>query len=174
MVVETKRNPGSYARKINVGANKAIADGADWILAGADDLEFTVGWADEAIRVSEQSGKRFVATNDKGNGMVVRGKHATHPLVHRSYLPLAVVDRPGHLYHQGYDHQACDCEASETAMWRGEFVAATNAVVIHRHFMWRGGQPMDDTYRKGQAHGREDRALLNARRPLWGGAPDRG
>lgn len=152
-----------FQRKVNLGCRSSDSE---WVFAGADDLDFHSGWADEAISVGEQAGRRFVSTNDLGNPLVMRGRHATHPLVHRSYLPLAVVDSPGDLYSESYDHSYCDVEATETAQRRQEFVFARNAVVDHRHFIWRKAE-IDSTYEKGQRMVAEDRRLLASRRRLW-------
>lgn len=163
IVVGWQPDRGDYAMKINMACRETDTE---WVLAGADDLDFKHGWADEAIRVSEQSGKRFVATNDMGNPLVRRGKHATHPLVHRSYLPLAVTDSPGDLYYEGYHHECVDVEATGTAMAYGEFVFAPRAVVEHCHYLWRKSR-FDATYEKGRSHGREDRELCARRTHLW-------
>lgn len=107
--------PGDYAKKINYGIE--VTDD-DWILAGADDLNFHSGWAEEAVRVSEQTRKRFVGTNDRANPAVMSGKHATHPLVHRSYVTeLGTIDEPGKLYHEGYSHQ---CNPPESPIWMAD------------------------------------------------------
>lgn len=163
LLVDREPGPADYAQKINEGVLEA-EDG--WVLAAADDLVFHDRWADEAIRVADRSGMRFIATNDLGNPLVQRGRHATHPLVHISYLPLAVADAPGLLYSEQYDHSCCDVEASETAMRRHEFAYAPRSIVEHQHVIWRKS-PDDATYMKGQRHLLEDKKLLEQRRRLW-------
>lgn len=160
------REPGDFARKTNKGISHSCGE---WVFAGADDLDFQPGWADEAIRVSERSGCRFVALNDQANPLVVRGRHATHPLVHRSYIEeCGTVDEAGKLYCELYDHQFVDNEATETAKCRGEFVAAPAAVVRHMHPIYDRAVSGDDTYRVGQAHGVDDRNLYTQRhRLIW-------
>lgn len=165
LIVSDYRRPGDFSRKINTGIRKTSAE---WVFAGADDLEFTLGWADEAIRVSEQTGCRFVAVNDQANPEVIRGRHATHPLVHRSYIEeCGTIDEPGKLYCELYDHQCVDNEATATAKCREEFVAAPRSVVRHMHPIFDRSVSGDETYRVGQAHGREDRALYLERSRLF-------
>lgn len=174
LVTDWPAEHGDYAKKINLGCREVEAE---WFLAGADDLVFQPGWADIAIKVGEKEGKRFVGTNDRANPMVMRGKHATHPLVYRSYIEsLGTIDEPGKLYHEGYSHQCVDNEACGTAIFRGEFVFAQYAIVEHHHpiFPRRGVRiPMDSTYEKGMKNGKEDIAILRSREHLWDGQRSR-
>lgn len=171
VIVPWEPGPGDFSRKTNLAIRETDNE---WILSAADDLVFHPGWADEAIRVSVARRKRFVATNDLANPLVIRGQHATHPLVHRSYVEeLGTWDEPGKLYHEGYSHQCVDVEASDTAKVRGEFVAATRSVVEHMHPIYRKEVKMDETYRKALADGATDRDLLLRRMHLWGASPNR-
>lgn len=157
-----------FAKKTNYGI--ASARGADWFLAGADDLVFQYGWADIAIEVSRSSGCRFVGTNDRANPMVMSGAHATHPLVHRSYVELGTIDEPGKLYCEQYSHQAVDNEACATAKYRNEFVFAQMSVVEHHHPFYpiNGVKvPMDSTYEKALKDGKADIELFHSREHLW-------
>jgi hypothetical protein len=166
IVLPGPRQPGDYARKINLGARHAIDDGADWLFIGADDLCFCPGWADEAVRVGERHRKRVVGTNDLGNALVMAGRHATHHLVHATYLDQGTIDEPGKLLHEGYDHQYVDTEMVGTARFRDEWVFAHEAVVEHLHFLWRKANH-DDTYALGQQRTREDAQLFQQRMRLW-------
>lgn len=155
---------GDYAKKINAGIEETKMP---WILMGADDLRFEEGWDVEALAVAESTGKSVIATNDMANPEVMRGRHATHPLVARSYIEAyGTIDGEG-FYHEGYDHQCVDVEATETAQARGEFAFAARAIVRHMHPIFDRTVQMDDTYTKGMARGQQDLALLRERRPLW-------
>lgn len=168
LIVDWQPGRGDYAAKVNLAASKSKAD---WLLAGADDLVFKPGWADIAIAVAEESRKRFVATNDMANPAVMHGNHATHPLLHRSYFQLGTIDQPRKIYHEGYSHQCVDVEATETALYRDEFVFAQMSIVEHHHPIYpkKGVRvPMDSTYEKAMADGKEDLVLLHTRRHLWG------
>jgi hypothetical protein len=160
------RLPGDYARKVNRGAQIARASGADWVFIGADDLCFCPGWADEAVRVGERHRKRVVGTNDLGNALVMVGRHATHHLVHASYLDDGTIDEPGKLLHEGYDHQYVDTEMVATAQARDEWVFARDSQVEHLHFLWRKAHH-DQTYALGQTRTVEDARLFQSRMPLW-------
>lgn len=162
-VVPWEPDRGDFARKTNWGMQSSEYE---WLFSAGDDLAFGHGWADEALAVAEKTGKRFIATNDLHNPLVKRGQHATHPLVHRSYVELGTIDEPGKLYHEGYDHQCVDVEATETAMMRREFAFAARSRVEHLHFLWRKSE-RDPTYDKAMRHGHDDKRLLQQRRHLW-------
>lgn len=159
---------GDYARKINLGLWRTRAP---FVFCGADDLRFHPGWAEAAVEVTRSSDACFVGTNDLSNPKVIAGEHATHPLVCRDYaIECGTVDTPGLLYHEGYWHQFVDNEATETAQWRDCYGFAETSIVEHMHPTFpKPGQrvALDATYRLGQLHGGEDRALWRARRHLW-------
>jgi hypothetical protein len=157
--------PGDYARKINLGF---AVTRAPYVLCGADDLRFHPGWDTALLQVAEEFDVGVVSTNDLGNGAVMAGRHATHPLVARCYIDRlgGYVDGPGSVYFEGYDHQWVDVELVETAKARGCFAPCLDSRVEHLHPLWRKGA-MDATYRKGQARGAADRALFESRRHLW-------
>ena len=156
--------PGDYAKKINLGVAQTPEP---WVFTGADDLMFYDGWDVHALDAASD-GVRVVATNDLWNPAVLRGKHGTHSLVARSYIedPGAVVGQPGHVYFEGYDHQCCDNELTETAQRRGVWAYSKASRVEHLHPMAHKA-PMDATYEKGLAHGRDDIRLFQSRRRLW-------
>ena len=164
IVVTHQPEGGDYARKINIGIKDSKMP---WILMGSDDLHFEPGWAEEALEVAEQTGKRVIATNDMANPEVMRGRHATHPLVARSYIEeYGTIDAEG-FYCEEYDHQCVDVEATETAQARDEFAFAKNSIVRHMHPIFNRAVEMDQTYRKALEHGQRDRDLMLSRRRLW-------
>jgi len=103
----------------------------------------------------------------------MRGRHATHPLVRRSYVEEhGTIDEPGKVLHEGYDHQWVDNELVETAKARGAWAFAKNSHVEHLHPFWpdgKGGKKgeMDATYEKALSSPRKDMALFRSRRRLW-------
>lgn len=159
-------DPGycEYARKINLAVELTKTD---WVLTGADDLEFHAGWLRAAINMHIQTGALVVGTNDKANPTVIAGRHATHSLVHRDYVKFGTIDEPGKLLHAGYDHNAVDVEFCETAQARGTWAFARHSVIAHLHPTFKRDVRRDATYIKGLRYGREDRMLLNSRRHLW-------
>ncbi len=104
-----------YARKTNAAVR---ASTEEWILCGADDLAFHAGWFTAALRAHEETGKLVIGTNDLGNQTVVRGDHATHPLVHRDYVRQGTIDNRSKLLHDGYDHNACN--PPEAPVWMAD------------------------------------------------------
>jgi hypothetical protein len=159
------RDFGQYAKKTNLAV---AATHTEFVFTGADDLAFRPGWLTEALRVHEDTGCLVIGTNDCANPTVTSGRHATHSLVHRSYVELGTIDDPTKLLHEGYDHNSVDCEFVETAQARGEFAHAALSVVAHLHPTFNRSVARDATYRKGLKNARKDKALFHARRHLWG------
>lgn len=154
--------PG-YAHKMNLGASLT---GGEFIFLGADDIRFHPGWDHAAIDRYHETGCAVVGTNDLGNPTVMAGRHATHLLVHRSYLPLGTIDEPGKLLHEGYGHNWVDTEFIETAKKRGQWTFAKDSHVEHLHPFWQKGKD-DPIYAKGRSSNAADMRLFNQRRKLW-------
>jgi len=168
LVVPFEAGPGDFARKHNLCFR--TFDEFDFVLLAADDLEFEPGWDTKALAVAERTHAGVIGTDDDANPLVKRGKHATHPLVRRSYIEQVGGtwhDGPGVVYHEGYDHQYVDTELVQAAMERGEWAFAHGSVVRHLHPMYpkRGSKrtQMDDTYRKALAEGSADARLYRER-----------
>jgi hypothetical protein len=164
LVASWPAGPGDFARKNNLGLRMTTEP---WLFTGADDLEFHEGWADEVLRVADETGARYIGTCDGGNPAVLAGRHSTHSLIARSYAEeLGTIDERGKIFHEGYDHQLVDNEACETAMARGEWAFAADSCVIHLHPFW-GKAQTDATYAKGMRASAADRRLFESRRALW-------
>lgn len=166
LVVPWEPGPGDYAKKIQAGYD---ATDEPLVLLAADDLRFHGGWLEAVERIADECDVGVIGTNDQANPLVKQGRHATHPVVRRCYIDThgGVVGRPGQVYHEGYDHQWCDVELVQTAMARGCYAHAHDAIVRHVHPLYDHQVEPDDTYRKGQAKGREDRLLFESRKHLW-------
>lgn len=176
LLVGHRDDSHQYGVKTNYAAELSTAD---WLLTGADDLQFQAGWWREAMNVHIKTGALVIGTQDQGNQLVKRGLHSTHSLVHRSYVGQGTIDGSGALLCPLYHHNSVDVEFWETALHRGVAAFADRCVIRHDHPLWsreqgRGRVPRDATYNKGFANARADRALLNARRPLWRGRLDPG
>jgi len=140
----------------------------EWIFAGADDLEFTIGW-DLALAEVRDDWFQVYGTNDLLNPYVVQGYHATHYLVRRAYLDVTggVVDEgPGSFLHEGYGHNYTDTEFIATAKMRARFRPVLDSVVRHLHES-AGLTPRDATHDKADATMGADSALYDSRRDLW-------
>ena len=153
---------GNYAEKINYAA--AHFD-RPMLLLGADDLHFHVGWFERAAR-RLKGDVAVVGTNDLCNRRTQTGELATHPLVARWYLDVGTADETGKLLHEGYRHEFVDQEFTETALARGVYAHATDAIVEHLH-PDAGKAPMDSLYAARPARMRQGRKLYRRRRPLW-------
>lgn len=148
---------GDFAKKTNLAYQESSED---WVFCGATDLRFRPGWLENAIQVGDRSNAGVVGTQDMGNALVKRGRHATHPLVRRTYIEVygGTFDSTGHIYSEEYDHQYVDLEFVETAKLRGQWAFAKKAFVEHMHPNWSKGE-WDPTYEKAFREAREDRAL---------------
>ena len=139
---------------------------APYLLLGADDLEFTDGWDERALQVAQRTGAGVIGINDDANPLVKRGRHATHPLVARSYISEVGGtwhDGPGIIYHEGYAHQYVDTELCAAAMQRGQWAFSFGSTVRHLHPLYDRRTPMDDTYRKALGDAHADKQLYLAR-----------
>lgn len=153
---------GNYAAKINAGVRVTTEP---HIFLGADDLHFHPGWYEAASALlSDTVG--VVGTNDLCNQRVAAGEHSTHSLVARWYADLGTIDEPGKLLHEGYKHEFVDDEFVQTAIHRGAYAHAHDAVVEHLHPMV-GKAPMDDLYAAQHQRMRFGRRVYRRRRVLW-------
>lgn len=155
----------NYAGAINTAYRQSTAD---WVFAGADDIDFTFGWDAECLN---KTADWFTAigTNDLFNNRVLQGIHATHYLVNRRYLDThgGVLDEgPGSFLHEGYDHNYTDTEFIETMKARTRFAPCLTAIVEHKHVL-AGKADMDAGYEKSMAHYDQDAALFADRKKLW-------
>jgi hypothetical protein len=166
---------GTFAHKVNT-AYKAVYDGdlvldAPWILLVGDDVRFRPGWLDQAQDVARRYvGADVIGTNDLANARVIRGEHATHPMIRRSYIDElgASWDGPGIIAHEGYHHWFVDDEIITVAKSRQAFQAAHGSEVEHMHPI-AGKAQLDGVYALGQAHIAEDAALFRRRLAAHGG-----
>ena len=166
-IIETTWEPGhgDFARKINLAFTLTTEP---FVFQAADDVDFTAGWDDEALRVAEDTGAGVIGTNDQANPLVKAGKHSTHSLIRRSYVDMygGTIDGPGLVFSEAYDHGFVDNELVELAKVRRQWAFAAKAVVRHRHWVWRTAEK-DATYEKAGAQFREDSRLFAQRRRMW-------
>lgn len=152
-------HPGSFASKVNYAYGKTDAE---WMLLVGDDVVFHPGWLDEAITAAGSA--CVVGTNDLGNPRVMRGEHATHPMIRRDYVAQsgASFDGPGVVCHEGYRHCFVDDEIVLKAKHDGVWTSAVRSIVEHRHPYW-GKSKTDDVYKLGESFLKGDKALFERR-----------
>ncbi len=152
----------SFATKINDGYR---ATGEPWVFLVGDDVRFHSGWLDQAEHVARTTGAAVVGANDLANARVMRGEHATHMLIARSYIDEygASWDGPGIVTHEGYGHWFVDDEIVACAKQRGTFTVALASKVEHLHPIVGKAEP-DEVYELGQQHAEQDRKVFEARR----------
>lgn len=158
------RSRRSYAKKINDGYR---ASDEPLVFMAADDLAFHDGWNARAQALLKP-GVDVVGTNDICNPRVMTGQHSTHTLVRRSYVEgrSGVVDTPGTVLCELYDHEFCDDEFVQTAMSRGVYAHAFDAIVEHLHPNVDKA-PDDPTYQLGRRKTSSSRQTFIRRRHLW-------
>lgn len=151
----------TFAEKVNVAY---AMTSAPWLLLVGDDVRFRPGWFDQVADVHRRYGAQVIGTNDLINPRVVRGEHATHPAITRSYIDElgASWDGPGVVCHEGYRHMFVDDEIVTVAKQRGTFTAALGAQVEHLHPL-NGITPMDAIYELGESSFEEDKKLFEQR-----------
>ena len=157
----------SFASKVNAGYEFTTEP---WLFVTGDDVRFHPGWLDHAQAVANTGrGVEVVGTNDLGNPRVLRGEHATHMLIRRSYVDEhgASWDGPKVVCHEGYRHWFVDDEIVTAARQRGVFGFAPASVVEHLHPLWGKGEP-DEVYELGQQWQDADRALFLERAAAHG------
>ncbi len=148
----------SWAKRINWGEAFTRND-SSWILCAADDIIFHPNWF-ETAEAACNNFDGILGTNDLGHPATISGSHTTHPIVSRKYIAeQGVMDEPGKLCHEGYDHNYVDVEFVATAMKRGKWKHEPTCMIEHNHPSWKKGA-WDDVYEKGQAK-------LSADRSLW-------
>jgi hypothetical protein len=157
----------TFAEKVNFAhewIGEAVTDPAPWLLLVGDDVRFRPAWLDHALDVARRYGSNVVGTNDLCNPRVMRGEHATHPLIRRSYVDEvgASWDGPGNVCHEGYKHWFVDDEIVVAAKQRGTFQAALGSQVEHLHPM-NGGAAMDEVYAAGEKNAEQDRRRFEQR-----------
>lgn len=169
LVVDWSPGRADYARKINRGAQTLLTD---WLLTGADDLEFHPGWDVNALAEAAATGAAVIGTNDLCNPGVMRGTHSTHTLIDAQYaadVGTTFTDGPGVLLHEGYRHQWVDTELVEAARRRGVWAHALDSHVQHLHPICDPGRERDETYMKAMngQDAQHDRRLFHARRSTF-------
>jgi hypothetical protein len=165
-IVDWEPGKADFARKINFGFRESLEP---FVLLGATDLRFLQGWDRLALDVAGKTGAGVIGTDDMGNPLVKRGKHATHPLVRRTYIEElggTFDEEPGVVYAECYDHQCVDNELIFVAQERGQWAFAHGSKVEHLHPLWRKS-PMDPVYQKALARGQEDIRKFGGRRTDW-------
>jgi hypothetical protein len=153
--------PGSYAKKANFAWHHTERP---WMLLAGDDVVFRPGWLDQALDVAKRYNADVIGTNDLANPRVMRGEHATHPFIRRSYIAEhgSTWDGPGIVCHEGYWHWFNDDEIVTVAKQRGVFQAALGSQIEHMHPV-AGKADVDDVYRHNDSHADEDRRLFEKR-----------
>lgn len=151
----------TFARKVNLGYQKTSEP---WLFLVGDDVRFHAGWLDQAQHVADMWGCDVIGTNDYGNQRVMRGEHATHMLIRRSYVDEvgASWDGPGVVAHEGYRHWYVDDEIVTAAKLRRQWDMALGSIVEHMHPLFGRGED-DETYRVGQSFAEADREIFLAR-----------
>jgi hypothetical protein len=153
--------PGTFAEKVNAGYR---ATKEPWLFLTGDDVKFYPGWLDHAQHVGEILEADVVGANGLGNERELRGEHAAHLLIRRSYVDTvgASWDGPGAVTHEGYRHWFVDDEIVTAAKQRGKWQMALGAIVEHRHPLFGKGEE-DEVYALGQASAENDRDLFRSR-----------
>lgn len=167
LIVPGERDhPGTFAEKVNIAYERIpdFGEPAPWLLLVGDDVRFRPGWLDAALDVARRYDSSVVGTNDLCNPRVMKGEHATHPMIRRSYIDElgASWDGPGVVCHEGYRHWFVDDEIVLAAKLRDTFQMALASQVEHMH-PFADRAPFDDVYAAGARHADRDKSLWQRR-----------
>lgn len=159
----------TFANKVQWAYDHSLPIDPPWMLLVGDDVEFHDGWYDWACVAMRRRSVNLIATNDLHNPFVLRGEHATHPIIRRRWVAEsgASWDGPGHIAHQGYHHAYVDAEWTARAKQDDCFMFAQHVIIEHHHPTWTRG-PTDATYRRGMARYDQDRRLFEDRKARYG------
>lgn len=138
-------------------AHAAASALADWFVLGADDIVWQLGWLQEALAVSADTGAQVIGLNDKHTNLRHYGPHY---MVHRHFIDAHL---GGVMVPPVYQSWWFDREVCEKAAALGLYAPAWHAVAEHLHPDW-GTAEKDDTYRQALPLRDEDRATYIMRR----------
>jgi hypothetical protein len=156
-----KRKPGTTSVEgWNLAFQAAYAAGADWFIAGADDIVWRTGWLEEALRVAQETGAEVVGLNDGDNTNTKLDEWASHSMVSRRF---ALEEMGGVMAPPGYGAWWFDREIVEKARAKGLYAPAHSAYAEHHHPDWKLAEE-DDTYRLGIPFRDADGELFEARK----------
>jgi hypothetical protein len=165
-----KLNAGFRYDNDSFALNEKCETPADWYLLGADDLRFHKGWDDNptltALMARPEIG--VIGTNDLGNPAVIAGKHATHPLMRRTYIEEQGIEEGlSMIAPECYHHNYVDNEIVGLAFKRKAYAHCHESIVEHLHPVWAKAE-MDETYKLGVSRYRQDEQLFKVREMLYG------
>jgi hypothetical protein len=160
--VDRLEHGGTFPVKINAGV---AATEAPSILCCGDDVLFKYGWWEA---VEEKLGEYGVIGTNDLTPRTVDKDHATAQIVSREYIEErgAAFREPGHIFHEGYDHNFADDELCKLAQMRDTWIFLPECMIEHRHPFW-GTAEMDPIYEKGGLKYHDDRRLFKRRRRGW-------
>lgn len=152
---------GRFPVKVNAGYK---ASKAPWVQVVGDDVSFHPGWLDHQQWVARNYTAKVVGSADLANLRVMRGEHATHWMIHRTYIEDsgASWDGPGVVAHEGYKHWFVDDEIVAKARSEGVFQMALGAVIEHHHPI-TGTVETDRVYKRNDEYAEKDRIRFRKR-----------
>lgn len=129
------------------------ASTGDWIVYASNDIEFTPDSIMIALKTSMDNYKDFMAfnTNDPKEGLV---RECEHFMIKKSLIPKL----GGEIFDTEFHHVGVDNLLKAKLEKLNQFMRCGRAIVKHNHFSITG--EMDEVYKKGWEHEKEDRELL--------------
>ncbi len=139
-------------KKVAEGLKKSTGD---YIVYGANDVEFTPHCFIEAVQDAILLDKGLVSFNE-GPVYPDEGNICAHFMIKRSLID----EIGGEIFDTDFHHVGCDNFLWAKCDKLGQAYHSESAKIIHYHFS-DARTPMDDVYKKGWSHVEEDRALLD-------------
>lgn len=157
LIVLTRPEGTTSVQGWNLAYAAARMLGADWVVLGADDVEWLPGWLETALETAERTGAKLVGLLD---GHDKKRRYGPHYMAQVSFCEqyLGGVIAVPHYKSWSFDYEAC-----ERADMVGLYAPTPRPVIEHHHPDW-GLSQMDDTYRTAWPLHEADRALRLERR----------
>jgi hypothetical protein len=152
-----KRQPDTTAvQGWNAAYARACELGADWVVLGADDVEFKRGWLDAALKAATDDAQ-VVGLNDGHTDMPNYGAHYMATVAFMEENAGGVMAPPM------YTSWWFDREICEKAHALGLYAYTPEAVIEHHHPDW-GLAEMDETYEEAWPSHAIDARIYRRRR----------
>jgi hypothetical protein len=144
----------------NLAFVAAFEAGADWFIAGADDIVWRSGWLGEALKVARKEDAQVIGLNDGDDTRTDMEHYAAHTMVSREF---AIQHLGGVIVPPAYKSWWFDREICEKAAALGLYAPAYKAYAEHHHPDWQLAE-VDATYRMARPLHSQDKRLYEQRK----------
>lgn len=141
----------------NLAYEAAVADKAEWLVLGADDVVWEPGWLEEALKVANETGAHVIGLND---GHTDLEQYGAHYMATKEFTDKYI---GGHMAPPEYKSWWFDREICEIARALNTYAPTYGAMARHLHPEWQTAE-MDETYEAGYKHHLADYVIYTNRK----------